>query len=207
MGLTPTMMTTLTALVAILVTITTTLALENRQNDVNLTALAALPKCIQDCGIELFPKYNCTPQQACYCETTGPLTDALAACAISRCPTLADALAAQKFQADTCDFPLRNKTAMLEIIPYTLFAIATLSLFARFLSRWQRLQGAGLSYDDYAIILCYFPVIGMTVVAYYEARYGSGQDMWERSISDVRNFLLVSALLMKMFKQLHILTD
>lgn len=179
-------------LAVILSGLPTTLALETRQNDVNTTALLVLPKCIQDCGVELFPKFDCTPLQACYCETTGPLYDALAACAISTCPTLADALAAQKFQADTCDFPIRNKSAMVEIIPYTLFAIATLSLFARFLSRWQRLQGAGFNYDDYLIILCYIPVIGMTVVAYFEARYGSGQDMWGLSIMDVRNFLLVS---------------
>lgn len=103
-------------ILAVIITgIPTTLALETRQNDVNVTALLALPKCIQECGLKLLPEFDCTPQQECYCETTGPLSDALAACATSTCPTLANALAAQKFQADTCGIPVRNKTALMEI--------------------------------------------------------------------------------------------
>jgi hypothetical protein len=176
---------------AILATLlcTTTTA---QQNSVNITALLALPKCVQTCGLEILPQFNCTPQEPCYCDTSGPQSDAIVACLFSTCPSQGDALLAQKFQAETCGFIPRDKSLVVQVVPYTLFGIATLSLFARFLSRWQRLQGAGLSWDDYLIIFCFLPTIGMTVVAYYEAKYGSGKDMWTLTIYDVRNFLLVS---------------
>lgn len=166
--------------------------METRQSLINTTVVHALPQCIQDCGTRLFPKYNCTLQEACFCEATGPLPIALSVCAVSTCPTSADALAGQTFQAEACDLDvIRNKTALLNTVTYTLFTIATLSLLARLLSRWQRLRGAGFSYDDYAVILCYIPVLGTTIAAYYEAIYGSSITMWHRSNTEIRTFLMV----------------
>lgn len=166
--------------------------MEIRQTLINTTALHALPNCIKNCGIRLFPDFNCTLQNDCYCQTTGPLAGALVDCAISTCPTKADIHAGELFQSNACSPLITNVTTVLDHVTYTLFAIATLALLARLLSRWPRLRGAGFSYDDYIMILCYIPVIGTTIAASFESHYASSASVWGWAANDMRSFLRVS---------------
>lgn len=115
----------------------------------DITAALALPACVTQCGLDILPTYNCTIGADCYCARTGPLADDLASCVIGGCPTLGDALEGLKYQAKTCGYRTdRNVGPLTSGVAYALFGLASLFLFARFLSRWPRLRGAGLSWDD-----------------------------------------------------------
>lgn len=108
-----------------------------------------LPACVTQCGIDVLPKFNCTIGDECYCATKGPVEDGLASCVIGTCPTLGEALEGLKFQALTCNYSnTRDISPLTSGVAYALFGLATLFTFARFLSRWPRLRGAGLSWDD-----------------------------------------------------------
>lgn len=108
-----------------------------------------LPPCVSKCGLDILPQFNCTIGEDCYCARTGPLEDALASCVIGGCPSLGDALAGLKFQALSCNYRTdRNITPLMFRIVVAMFSVATFFAIARFVSRWPRLRGAGLSWDD-----------------------------------------------------------
>lgn len=131
-----------------------------------INAALALPPCVTQCGIDILPQYNCTIGDECYCTSTGPIADGLASCIIGGCPSLGEALEGVKFQALTCGYRMdRDVGALTSGVAYALFGLATLFLFARFLSRWPRLRGAGLSWDDG---MSFFAWIGKTI-RYIEA--------------------------------------
>lgn len=114
-----------------------------------IDAALKLPSCVTQCAIDNLPRFNCTIGDPCYCAMSGPVEDAMASCVIGGCPSLGDALEGLKFQALTCDYRTdRNVGPLTSGVAYALFGLATLFLCARFLSRWPRLRGAGLSWDD-----------------------------------------------------------
>lgn len=123
--------------------------LSNAARDINITAAVALPDCVKECGVRVLPKYNCVVGEDCWCEREGPLVDELSECVLYDCPELREALEGLKFQAMTCDYPTkRNLGPLAAGVAYTLFALTTFFLLARFLSRWPYLKGAGLKWDD-----------------------------------------------------------
>ncbi|GIZ44065.1 hypothetical protein CKM354_000727400 [Cercospora kikuchii] len=159
----------------------------------NLTAALELPPCVPACAQRILPEYNCTLLDEttllptdCYCASAGPLADKLSKCVLEECPTLAEALEGLKFQALGCDYPRdRNRGPVLLATAVSLFTITTLFLIARFLSRWPRLSGAGLSWDDGIVLACYIPVVGITIVAVRLVDYGSGKDSWMLPVENV----------------------
>lgn len=123
--------------------------LSNATRSINITAAVELPDCVKTCGARILPEFNCTLGDDCWCDREGPLADQLSECVLSECPELYEALEGLKFQAMTCEYPMdRNIAPVASGVAYTLFALATFFLVARFLSRWPALQGAGLSWDD-----------------------------------------------------------
>ena len=136
-------------------------SLEARSRVLNTTAALALPQCVTACATRILPELHCDlldpatglPSD-CYCASSGPVADGLSACVLSDCPHLSQALEGLKFQAVSCDYPRNRNTGPAFLgITLALFSTATLFLIARFLSRWPRLQGAGLSWDDGKIAL------------------------------------------------------
>lgn len=114
-----------------------------------ITAALSLPPCVTQCGVDVLPRFNCSIGEECYCARTGKIADALASCVIGGCPTLGDALSGLKFQALTCNYRMdRNVGPLTSGTAYAMFGLASVFLLARFLSRWPRLRGAGLSWDD-----------------------------------------------------------
>ncbi|CZT25328.1 uncharacterized protein RCC_11056 [Ramularia collo-cygni] len=155
----------------------------------NATAVLELPECVKQCGIDILPRYNCLVGEDCWCEREGPLQDELSQCVLLECPELREALEGLKFQALTCDWPRdRNLGTLATGISYALFSVASFFLLARFLSRWPYLKGAGLSWDDAIVLVCFIPVVGMTVAVTKEVGYGSGKDTWMLEIEDVVNY-------------------
>lgn len=75
---------------------------------------------------------------------------------------------------------------------YTFFGIAMVFAITRFISRMPRLHGAGLGWDDYIVAFCVAPMVGMTVVAYFEDQHGAGRDIWNVPMKDLESFALVS---------------
>ncbi|CZT17814.1 uncharacterized protein RCC_03650 [Ramularia collo-cygni] len=154
-----------------------------------IEAALALPECVTKCGIEILPKFNCTIGTDCYCSRKGPIEDAIASCVIGGCPSLGDALAGLKFQALTCGYRTdRNIGPLTSGIAYVLFGLASLFMIARFLSRWPRLRGAGLSWDDGVVLMCYVPVVGVTVCCAMLQTFGAGKDMWTSDIHSVLHY-------------------
>ena len=165
--------------------------LDTRSNNINITAFSELPTCAIDCGTRILAAFNCLPTDPCFCETKGPQVEALAACLTASC-TIEGALASQRLQAQTCDFPIRNIGPRIAIVSYVLFGVAMVFVIARFVSRIPRLHGAGLGRDDWIVAFCVPAMAVMTVVAYYENYYGSGRDVWNVPMEDLEPFALVS---------------
>ncbi|KAF2210498.1 hypothetical protein CERZMDRAFT_86211 [Cercospora zeae-maydis SCOH1-5] len=159
----------------------------------NITAALDLPPCVPACALRVLPHYNCSLLDEatmlptdCYCASHGPLADELSACVLEECPTRRQSLEGLKFQALGCDYPRhRNRATTLLATAISMFTITTLFLLARFLSRWPRLSGAGLSWDDGIVLACYVPVIGITFVAIRSVEYGSGKDSWMLPVDSV----------------------
>lgn len=161
-------------------------------NNVNTTQLLSLPQCVQQCGLKYTTQFKCQPTDPCYCEANSPLQMAIAACVESTCDpksATADGIMGLRFQADTCGWPIRDQTTKIVVVTWTLFALSTLFLVVRILSRQRWLKGAGMGWDDWVAIAAYPFVIGMTVVGYYEPMYGSGKDVWRIPIEDLQPFL------------------
>ncbi|USW59043.1 hypothetical protein Slin15195_G123620 [Septoria linicola] len=100
------------------------------------------------------------------------------------------ALASQRLQAQTCEFPYRDKAPRIAKVSYSLFGVAMLFVIARFISRFRRLHGAGFGRDDFTVAFCVAPMAGMTVVAYFEDKYGTGRDVWTVPMSNLEPFAL-----------------
>ncbi|SMQ49276.1 unnamed protein product [Zymoseptoria tritici ST99CH_3D7] len=148
-----------------------------------------LPPCVSKCGLDILPQFNCTIGEDCYCARTGPLEDALASCVIGGCPSLGDALAGLKFQALSCNYRTdRNITPLMFSIVVAMFSVATFFTIARFISRWPRLRGAGLSWDDGVVLFCFLPVTGLTIMALTMMHYGVGKDMWTLEIDTILTY-------------------
>lgn len=116
---------------------------------INSTAAEELPECVKHCSATTLPKYDCQLADDCFCDWSGVVANQLAECVLAKCPELSEALEGLKFQAVTCDYPMdRNRAAVSSSVAFTLYGLATFCFFARFLSRWPALQGAGLKWDD-----------------------------------------------------------
>ncbi|PPJ57677.1 hypothetical protein CBER1_00129 [Cercospora berteroae] len=159
------------------------------RHDANLTAAAELPQCALECGSRISMAFDCPITEPCFCETSGPKIDATVACLKKSCD-MRGSLASQRFQAETCGFPYRDKSWRIALVSYILYGIAMVFVVARFISRFPRLLGAGFGADDWTVGLCVAPMTGMTVAAYYEYHYGSGRDVWTVPVDNLEPFAL-----------------
>lgn len=134
---------------------------------------------------------DCNPTDPCFCESK-PLAKSLGICLQSNC-SFSDGLAALKFQASTCNHPVRNLGA-IDALFFTLYSFATLFTIARVFSRLRRFGGAGLWWDDYAAVLSWFPLTAATAGDYHAGLSGGGVDIWGLSVQNVHDFLFVRTL-------------
>lgn len=169
----------------------TALELDERQtSSLNTTALLDLPPCLLQCATELLPKFNCS-SAACFCDTNGPLKDAMTACTTSACTSLEDELEGIRIQAQVCGLKTHTDAPPTENVAYGLFAVVVVFVTARLLYRLPQLNGVGCGWDDWCLLICFPAAIGMTVTAHYAAKYGSGTDLWLLSADQLQNFFIV----------------
>ncbi|KXT09076.1 hypothetical protein AC579_1159 [Pseudocercospora musae] len=163
------------------------LAQAQAQNNVHLSALEALSPCVMQCLNQTLWRYDCSPEQSCFCDNSQLQTD-IDTCLLSFACSFADQLAAKKFQTSTCHVPVRDRGTLLAAVAYTLFGIAAVFTIFRCLSRWSRLDGAGFSWDDLVAVTCLAPLTVMTAGDYFAIHYGKGRDIWGLTATDVQHF-------------------
>lgn len=120
----------------------------------------------------------------------------MTACVLANC-TLADRLPAQRFKADTCNEPVRDRGGLSRRLCWAMFVIATLLVLCRFLSRTPVLGGQGYSWDDWTVLFCYVLLVPTDVTAEIEVQNGLGMDMFMLSVDQIVTVLQVSAAKLK----------
>ncbi|KXS96224.1 hypothetical protein AC578_9631 [Pseudocercospora eumusae] len=157
------------------------------QNSVDLSGLEALSPCVMQCSVQTLLRYDCSPEQSCFCDNSQLQTD-IQACLTSLGCSFADQLEAKKLQTSTCNVPVRDRGTLLTAVAYTLFGIAAVFTIFRCLSRWSKLDGAGFSWDDLVAVICLAPLTVMTAGDYFAIHYGKGRDIWGLTATDVEHF-------------------
>ncbi|KAH8199217.1 hypothetical protein TruAng_006623 [Truncatella angustata] len=84
----------------------------------------------------------------------------------------------QKLVTKTCGTETRNYQGDVRAISWTLWAFATFFLSGRLLARTSFFGGMALGYDDWAIVVSWFVLTGVTVGAELMVIFGLGTDMW-----------------------------
>ncbi|SMY28772.1 unnamed protein product [Zymoseptoria tritici ST99CH_1A5] len=148
-----------------------------------------LSPCVTQCFLDIFPEFNCPDLQQCICYNK-ELQAALGTCVLSSGCSIADALVSQRVQAETCGFPVRDRSDTFRITQSVLFPLATLTVCLRMLSRSPMSGGAGFGWDDWVVLLCVLPMTGLIVTSYMEVDSGLGQDIYRLSIPMIKHCLM-----------------
>lgn len=106
---------------------------------------------------------------------------------VNDCP-FSDQLASARFRAYQCATPARDRTQLLSIVAYVLFAVATIFTIARLVAR---LAGVGFGWDDFVAVASYAPLVGFFVAGYFTLQNGMGKEIWTLSLGDIVDFTKV----------------
>lgn len=142
------------------------------------------------CSAQLSPTYGCQPDTSCFC-TRSQLSAALEACITANC-TIPEGIAAKKFQADTCNYPVRSQVDTGEGVLWAFFTIAIIFSTLRCASRCRMLGGAGYWWDDWICLVCVLPMIGISITGSLGYQHGIGRDYWEVGASGIEESARVS---------------
>lgn len=85
---------------------------------------------------------------------------------------------AQRFQKSTCGAPIRDVSAPTRNACWGIFALAAVSVLARFCFRCPQLKGSGYGLDDGAIFVSLLVLAPLNGVADELTRLGLGRDIW-----------------------------
>lgn len=135
--------------------------------------------------------HNCNPSSSCFC-TDQNITTAYMPCIMSSCPTPVDLLAAQRYQAETCNFPVRNKGGILRDVVWSTLAFATLFTIFRGLSRMKSLGGTGFSWDDAILFTSYALAVVIVAATEMQIINGSGRVEYTLSVDQIVSYTYVS---------------
>lgn len=113
------------------------------------------------------------------------------ACVAANC-TIAEGIAAKKFEGDTCGYPVRSQVDTGEAVLWAFFTIAIIFSILRCVSRCRMLGGAGYWWDDWTCLACVLPMIGITITGYLGYQHGMGKDYWEVGASGIEESMKVS---------------
>lgn len=106
---------------------------------------------------------------------------------VNHCP-FSDQLASSRFRAYRCATPTRDRTQLLSIVAYVLFAVTTIFTIARLVAR---LAGAGFGWDDFMAVASYAPLVGFFVAGYFTLQNGMGKEIWTLNLGDIVDFTKV----------------
>ncbi|KAF2207583.1 hypothetical protein CERZMDRAFT_119012 [Cercospora zeae-maydis SCOH1-5] len=154
------------------------------QTVVDDTAVSGLSTCVLQCTSTVFTTYDCQLSQPCFCENM-QVQDAMMDCLQVNDCSFSDQLASTRFRASRCDTPTRDRSQLLSVVAYVLFALATLFTLARLASR---IVGAGLGWDDFVAVTSYAPLVGFFVAGYFTLQNGMGKEIWTLRLGDIVDF-------------------
>ncbi|KAK5127097.1 hypothetical protein LTR85_008457 [Meristemomyces frigidus] len=138
---------------------------------------AALPLCALECVAQYVPQYcDSEYNTTCVCETPMLSLD-LAECLGANC-TVKESLLAERFQKADCGAPIRDESATTRKASWPFFALAAASVLFRFVARSKWMDGAGLGWDDWTILLCLCLLAAGNSLLDLMTRNGLGQDIW-----------------------------
>ena len=138
----------------------------------NQTAYDALPSCGRQCVDAASSANDCDPTSgSCFC-SNGNVTAAFKTCLQTGCKLPLDMLAAQRYQADVCDYPIRSKQSLHRSVTWSMFVLATIFTAFRILARLPALQGTGYSWDDHVVLFSYLLVLLSDVATEVTIHYG-----------------------------------
>lgn len=93
------------------------------------------------CAMQVLGPANCSMTDSCFC-TDLVIEKSIKLCLAQSC-SVDNQFAAQRFRARTCEWPVRNKAALVHGLSWGLFVVATVFVAMRMLSRMQAFKGAG----------------------------------------------------------------
>ncbi|KAF7530961.1 hypothetical protein G7054_g9329 [Neopestalotiopsis clavispora] len=153
-----------------------------------LAAVAAateMPDCAKECLIEYLPTSAChvATNVTCICSNV-ELTEQMTACVSSNC-SVRDALLTERFDSETCDWPVTNDSLGLKIITPLFGVLAVIVFCLRVWARW--LTGLMITWgaDDWVMLVTVVFSIPLTVVSYLFAAKGLGKDLYMVPFDDI----------------------
>lgn len=155
------------------------------QNHMAARATSSMPKCAELCLVEYLPSSAChVPSNiTCIC-TNAALTAQMSECVLTGC-SVRDALLTERFDANTCGWPVTDESMGLKVITPLFGVLAVLFFLLRV---WARsLTGLAISWqtDDWMALVTTAFSIPLTVVSYLFAAHGLGRDLYMVPFDDI----------------------
>ncbi|KAI0024664.1 hypothetical protein F4780DRAFT_724524 [Xylariomycetidae sp. FL0641] len=154
------------------------------------------PQCAILCQTEAAPidmSSGAMPSPEAMCHPDPQLQDKVMACVAAKC-TVFEALQAQKFVAELCNFPKTDKSALILGCVWGFEVFGILGLALRLASIFI-IDGRKFGWDDLAVILVLCANIGAGVaVTISTVVYGYGKDIWVLTPDQIRNCFMYSIL-------------
>ncbi|KFZ24294.1 hypothetical protein V502_01225, partial [Pseudogymnoascus sp. VKM F-4520 (FW-2644)] len=148
--------------------------------DVNLSqALAQIPTCTQECGVNVLVPAQCqlTDLSNCLC-TNSTLQLEFALCVLESCDLADQFVSSTVLQNEICKgvpIPSRSAEIIRDVIIISAFTYVIIGL--RFYSR--ALVTSEMWWDDWAIALAALLMIPMTIIPIFNATRGFGKHFWD----------------------------
>ncbi|KFY05161.1 hypothetical protein O988_00212 [Pseudogymnoascus sp. VKM F-3808] len=148
--------------------------------DVNLSqALAQIPTCTQECGVNVLVPAQCqlTDLSNCLC-TNITLQLEFALCVLESCDLADQFVTSTVLQSEICKgvpIPSRSAEIIRDVIIISAFTYVIIGL--RFYSR--ALVTSKMWWDDWAIALAALLMIPMTIIPIFNATRGFGKHFWD----------------------------
>ncbi|KFY91660.1 hypothetical protein V498_05371 [Pseudogymnoascus sp. VKM F-4517 (FW-2822)] len=148
--------------------------------DVNLSqALAQIPTCTQECGVNVLVPAQCqlTDLSNCLC-TNSTLQLEFALCVLESCDLPDQFVSSTVLQNEICKgvpIPSRSAEIIRDVIIISAFTYVVIGL--RFYSR--ALVTSTMWWDDWAIALAALLMIPMTIIPIFNATRGFGKHFWD----------------------------
>lgn len=103
-----------------------------------------------------------------------------------------DQLKAEEYQAQTCNYPVRDKGDVLRAVLWVFFVFATLFAIFRALSRMPQLGGTGFSWDDAILFSSYILAVILVAATEMQLANGAGKDEYTLTSDQIVTYTYVS---------------
>ncbi|KAK9770599.1 hypothetical protein AB5N19_11420 [Seiridium cardinale] len=148
-------------------------------------ASTSMPDCAKECLVEYLPSSAChvATNITCIC-TNAELTAQMSSCVLAGC-SVRDALSTERFDAETCDWPVTDESLGLKVITPLFGVLAVIFFCLRVWARWLTGLTAAWGPDDWVMLATVVASVPLTIVSYLFAARGLGRDLWMVAFDDI----------------------